>query len=384
MGHMIMALLFCALYIPGLLCTFQTIAPGVWYMHINTQSPSVQSIHILSVNPQKARIELGLAHDKCASSETTSAMARRTNAIAAINGGFFDFGIQGRLNNFLTVALDRLGIFTYNAYPIYGLKIDTNWLALSHMHTGICGWRDGGKVVLFDTIATEPYLIINNMRLPIEELNKPHMHNNTMLYTPQYDKKTPQAKKITEIVINNNIVVKTIHNSKGQTPIPQTGYVYAMKSALTTIQEHDSAHVHMTTTRLNGIDTTHVWESADYALASTPLLIEEGAILPRILEYTGEFYTNNHPRTAVGIRKNGTWVLVVVDGRQKHAHGMSIAQLADLMLQLGCHYALNLDGGGSSTMVINDRVVNSISGRSYSLIKKERPISTALLIMATP
>lgn len=70
-----------------------------------------------------------------------------------------------------------------------------------------------------------------------------------------------------------------------------------------------------------------------------------------------------HPRTAIGVNHNGRWLyLVVVDGRQPfYSTGATYKELADLLLDLGAHYAMALDGGGSSTMVIQgDRGESSI------------------------
>ena len=90
-----------------------------------------------------------------------------------------------------------------------------------------------------------------------------------------------------------------------------------------------------------------------------------------------------HPRTAIGYSKNGKFLfIVVVDGRQPfYSQGSTLAELADLMLQLGAHDAMNLDGGGSSTLAIRDedgktRILNSpidqyIPGR-------ERPVANHL------
>jgi hypothetical protein len=93
--------------------------------------------------------------------------------------------------------------------------------------------------------------------------------------------------------------------------------------------------------------------------------------------------TITHPRTAVGYSKNGRFLyLVVVDGRQPlYSEGMTLAELAGLMIDLGAKYAMNLDGGGSSAMVVQEadgavRVLNSpidnyIPGR-------ERPVANHL------
>ncbi len=67
--------------------------------------------------------------------------------------------------------------------------------------------------------------------------------------------------------------------------------------------------------------------------------------------------TDLHPRTAVGYSKNGRYLyLVVVDGRQPlYSEGITLRELAELLLSLGAYNAMNLDGGGSSTMVIRGR-----------------------------
>jgi hypothetical protein len=91
---------------------------------------------------------------------------------------------------------------------------------------------------------------------------------------------------------------------------------------------------------------------------------------------TTEFYTGRTARTAVGFADSSKkFYIVCVDGNQaNYSSGMTLQELADWMIGLGCDRALNLDGGGSSTMMIRDRLVNRPSDGS------ERPISTALLI----
>ncbi len=76
--------------------------------------------------------------------------------------------------------------------------------------------------------------------------------------------------------------------------------------------------------------------------------------------------TDLHPRTAIGYNKNGRYLyLVVVDGRQPfYSEGIKLTELAQVMKQLGAYYAMNLDGGGSSTMVVRGqdgmpRILNS-------------------------
>lgn len=69
---------------------------------------------------------------------------------------------------------------------------------------------------------------------------------------------------------------------------------------------------------------------------------------------------NKHPRTAIGTRNQRKVILVTVDGRTNEALGMTIAELADLLTLLHCRDALNLDGGGSTTMWIAGKPFNGV------------------------
>jgi hypothetical protein len=89
------------------------------------------------------------------------------------------------------------------------------------------------------------------------------------------------------------------------------------------------------------------------------------------------FIETRHPRTGIGISRDGMHImLVTVDGRQAASVGMSLTEFADLMIELGCYRALNLDGGGSTTMVVNGEVVNLPSDAAG-----ERPVANALLVV---
>lgn len=109
-----------------------------------------------------------------------------------------------------------------------------------------------------------------------------------------------------------------------------------------------------------------------------PLILKDGEILrPNVQgpreNYGANIYAARHPRTAVGIREDGrTVVAMVVDGRQDgYSRGVNLVELAELMKEKGAYTAMNLDGGGSSTMVVQGEIVNSPSGNP-------RPLATAI------
>lgn len=116
------------------------------------------------------------------------------------------------------------------------------------------------------------------------------------------------------------------------------------------------------------------WPRVFDGIGGTPLLVEDGRIVARPC---GSSFCARHPRTAVGITRRGKVVLVVVDGRRRRwSRGMTLVQLARQMRRLGAAWAVNLDGGGSSTMVVRGRVVNRPSDRTG-----ERAVSSALLVL---
>jgi hypothetical protein len=119
------------------------------------------------------------------------------------------------------------------------------------------------------------------------------------------------------------------------------------------------------------------------AVGGRPMLVRDGVIAAR-LDTVGRagFATNRHPRTAAGLSRDGARILLVtVDGRQTpYSDGMSLPELAELMRSLGAAEAVNLDGGGSTAMVVPDasgfRVANRPSDRGG-----ERPVGDAVALV---
>ncbi len=116
-------------------------------------------------------------------------------------------------------------------------------------------------------------------------------------------------------------------------------------------------------------------------VGGTPRIIRNGS---RSVEYAQEginasFASDRHPRTAVGINADSSSVYYfVVDGRQTgYSVGMSLYELADYMMEWGVFQGVNLDGGGSSTMVVRGNVVNSPSDPTG-----ERSVANALMIVS--
>ena len=133
-------------------------------------------------------------------------------------------------------------------------------------------------------------------------------------------------------------------------------------------------------------DSSRHWEeglSFPNIMTAGPLLIWHDTL--QYMRDDRTFVTNRHNRTAVGIREDGTVLLFVADGRAKESEGLSLTELQLLLRWLGCRDALNLDGGGSSTLYLNignyQGVANCPSDNGRFDHAGERSVSNAVLIM---
>ncbi|MCY4057284.1 MAG: phosphodiester glycosidase family protein [Gammaproteobacteria bacterium] len=120
--------------------------------------------------------------------------------------------------------------------------------------------------------------------------------------------------------------------------------------------------------------TSTPWVVED-ALGGGPALVSKGEVNVATTEevFFGTAIPYTHPRTAAGITADGTLLLLLVDGRQTESRGVRLEELAAIMVDLGAEEALNLDGGGSSSLVVHGQLLNNPAGR-----RKEREVMTAL------
>lgn len=119
-----------------------------------------------------------------------------------------------------------------------------------------------------------------------------------------------------------------------------------------------------TTTSAQELLDSGVWNTVSFG----PALVEDGAVVDGIEGVEVDTNIGNHsiqgeqPRTAIGVIDDNHLVFVVVDGRSPgHSKGVTMTELAQIMIDLGATTAYNLDGGGSSTMYYDGRVVNTPS-----------------------
>ena len=114
------------------------------------------------------------------------------------------------------------------------------------------------------------------------------------------------------------------------------------------------------------------------AIGGELILVKDG----KALDFSNNSSIN--PRTAIGIKKDGTVVTFVNDGRQAPiSYGRTYQEMADIMVKLGCETALNLDGGGSTTFLSKPEGSDRLECRNSPSDGTERTVSTSLFIVST-
>lgn len=100
------------------------------------------------------------------------------------------------------------------------------------------------------------------------------------------------------------------------------------------------------------------------AVSAGPLLVRNGNVRIATNEevFFGSAIPDVHPRTAAGVTAEGDLILLVIDGRQAQSRGVDLRELAGVLVDLGVKDGLNLDGGGSSSLVVLGRLLNRPAG----------------------
>ncbi len=154
--------------------------------------------------------------------------------------------------------------------------------------------------------------------------------------------------------------------------------------------DHGEPHQHRTTGLVLdenlGIDIlddlSTRFEKLRNVMTAAPRLLDEGKKPPSATGWNQD----RHPRTAVGITRSGHVLFVAVDGRTPESKGVTFHELADLMLELDCREALNLDGGGSTTLWVRSEpeggIVNFPCDNKKHDRVGERAVANAILIRA--
>lgn len=168
--------------------------------------------------------------------------------------------------------------------------------------------------------------------------------------------------------------------------LPGNGIRTSHQSGCVVISEKGKLTIRKVPDQVMATSYSDIWEreiKAEDILSSGPVLRVQGKDEP-VLE--NAFNRTRHPRTALGVRRGGKVLMVVVDGRAEEAAGMTINELQDIMRWLRSWDAINLDGGGSSTLAVRRnlrkpiQVVNHPSDNRLFDHKGERRVANAIVV----
>lgn len=329
-------------------------------------STSKLSIHVVEVDPTLYEILPVKALDNGIGRESVDSIAKRHNAICGINGGFFSIG----------------GMFDGKACG--ALKIN-EWVALPFKPRGCIGWSKNDQKPIFDRLIIKVFCNYQQKSYLLDGLNKPRKEESAILYTPNFHRTTLTFPEGQEIITSLEKIVG-IKNS-GSNLIPDNGAVLSLDNAhplLNQFSLDQELSFSFAIESMTNFTNTGAWQDLDYIVGGTPLLVVNGE---QISDFSPEltiptFLSRRHSRTAIGLLPNGNWVFIVVD-KTNHHNGMTMLELTDFMSQkLGCSYALNLDGGGSSTLFYDGNITNDPHGDEDegSGQKMIRRVSDAIVI----
>ncbi len=353
--------------------TTTRVAPGAVYQRIVV--PDIPwSINVLTFDLTSPflHLETVKAQNRIAGYEGTRSMAMRSDypghrVVAAINGDFFAKG----------------GI-PINAQVINGQLVHSVY----HNDKSTIGFYAGNNPFMA-VVNFSGEVITPSFKYPIRAVNQTRKTNDLILYNSFYGDTTGTNKwgeeiklrPLTKWLMNDTTfcIAEKKENYKGSMAIPDGGAVLSGNGLSATFLDQ---HIHIGDTLAVVLSLHPARERIEQLTGGFPRIIRNGEDVSTPCFHAeggkASFATDRHPRTAVGFsRDSRKMFFVVVDGRQVYSKGMSLTELAGFMQSLGAFQAINLDGGGSSTLVVRNRIKNSPSDGH------ERQVANAWILVSS-
>lgn len=370
------------------------VAPGVRFRLYRLGAPN--KVRVLTIDASaKPTVDAILASSGLPGSERVSSMARRTNAIAAINGDYsrpsgrpvFTFARDGRLDQ-TAATIPETG------QQLYGrnFAIDRGKTSVFMTNPRTRSWiwvpalEGSGTSYVVDRMndgAVQQYAA-SQIRAFTSVGEWEERPPNGGCYVRLRSKQAPRSVSPTRAPRRGgNPIVAVGVEQKYVVEKRRCGYhrVYPSGGITLYTPRHGS---HADTLRSMSVGSTVVfgwslgWPDVFDTVGGNPTLIENGAVQKQSIYGSSSFVSDRHPRTAVAYNeRTHKLFFVTVDGRQpKYSRGMTLAGLTQfLRSRLGATDALNLDGGGSTTMVVKGRIQGRPSDGA------ERGVSSALVVL---
>ncbi len=361
--------------------SLQQIRPGVVHKCIVDQRGPWR-IHILEIDLTMSDLEIGSgkALDKFLGREQTSLIARRHSTpnhrvVAAMNSDFFDLK-SGEVENNNIVEGDFV-----KGTKMTGSPFDT--FDNIHSQFGI----SKVKKPFIDRFVFDGKIVWNTgMRSDLQGVNDVPSARSMVLFNSYFGATTPTdtiKMTIQELALadlgsqsDTMLVVVTGTVKSGGTPLSKGSVV---------LSGYDLPSGNLISTAKRG-DTLKLWlglrpnrSPLQTLVGGWPRIVLDGRNIAANADYAEgtfpRFSIGRHPRSGVGFSNDSTKIyFIAVDGRGQASVGMSLVEFGDLMVASGVYQGMNLDGGGSTTLVVDGRIVNAPSDASG-----ERPIGNCLL-----
>ena len=254
-------------------------------------------------------------------------IAKRKNAIVAINGGYFkpQTGVP------LGTLMINKKIYTGPIYDRVAMGIFDKGYGMA-------------RVQLKASIRT------NIGGFKIDNVNQPRMlSTHTIVYTRDWGQTTPSTPEYgSQLVVSKG---KFVGISESSVEIPTDGFVII---GPTKVLEPMSKAKKIKLC----FETSPEWEDVNHIISGGPYLVKDNEIFVDMTAQKLASIGGRNPRTAIGYTKENDLIMLTADGREGASIGLTLIELANLMKELGCVNAMNLDGGGSTVMYIQGEIVN--------------------------
>lgn len=286
------------------------------------------------------------------------------NVVAAINADFFNGKTQK--GNIIGMTIEDGEVLTSTYYENEVKDVLASFTI------------DDDNNVLFDYF-TNKITLTNNSNdevISISEINKwSSNYEYPVLYTSKWGEKSLGSTSdlvLTELVVEKG-KVKEVRYNEEPVEIPEDGYVIC---ALGNVADVMSKSFKVGNKVSLDIDMKLDIDKIKLAVSGGTLLVKDG----EVANFTHVIYGSN-PRTAVGVSKDGeTFYLITVDGRQTKSIGLTQTELAEFLVEKGIYTAMNLDGGGSTTMVVRQLGDESYTVQNSPSDKALRNVPNAIAV----
>jgi exopolysaccharide biosynthesis protein len=348
-----------------------TIAPGVKHIFMRKESGPWE-INLLKANLEEADVSLEtvLANNVVMGNAPLSAMANAVveegrYPLATINGDFFRRSPDPFAGDPFGLQVIRGEMVSFPDRTRSSLLITAD-----------------GKPLIAQTSVSAWAISSGGVKQQINGLNQPRGIQELVLYTPRFGATTGSNSFGYEVYLSTgDAVVPPNGEIKAQvTAVQPTGNSFIPRQGMI-LSGHGEAAEFLK--KLNvGEEIKLVFElnpairDIQEAIGGGPRIIRDGrvAIDTREEGFAGSLASGRNPRSAVGLSPESI-LFVTVDGRSSRSAGMTLPELANFLLSLGCVEGLNLDGGGSTEMMIRGHVANRPSDG------QERSLANALVLM---